>query len=145
VGKIAGFVLLSCGVLAAFAVLHGCGQANSPVESQEKEHGVELTKPKEADKSAALQPTPEPTTPASTSSKPTEEQVAQSEATCRLANYVTNENMTQQEASALSERVADRMGKEMQDDPYLSAGAAKNAALDDLGVPRYPECKVGGE
>jgi DNA-directed RNA polymerase subunit N (RpoN/RPB10) len=33
----------------------------------------------------------------------------------------------------------------MQADSSLSAGRAKNAALDDLGVPRYQECKLGGE
>jgi hypothetical protein len=76
---------------------------------------------------------------------PTEEQAAQSEASCRLANYVANENLTVQQASALSERVAERTGRKVQADPSLSAGRAKNAALGDLGVPRYPECKMGGE
>jgi hypothetical protein len=57
-----GSVLLSCGVSAAFVWLRGA-QAGSPVEKQEKKHGVEQAKPKEADKSAA----PEPTTLASAS------------------------------------------------------------------------------
>jgi len=34
-------------VLAAFAVLYGCGQASSPPERQEKQGGVEEAKPKE--------------------------------------------------------------------------------------------------
>lgn len=52
--------------------------------------------------------------------------------------------MSQQEGSALSERVANQMFEEMQDDPSLTAGPAQNAVLDDMGVPRYPEC-VGPE
>jgi hypothetical protein len=140
VGHIARFMLLSCAVMAAFVWLQACDQASSPVERQEDKHGVEQPKP-----------TPEPTTPASTStsantsSMPTEEQAAQSEASCRLANYVAYENLSVQQASALSERVAVRTGRKMQADSSLSAGRAKNAALDDLGVPRYPECKVGGQ
>jgi len=58
--------------------------------------------------------------------------------------YVSEENMSQQEGSALSERVANQMFEEMQDDPSLTAGPAQNAVLDDMGVPRYPEC-VGPE
>jgi hypothetical protein len=145
VGHIPRFMLLSCVVMAAFVCLQACEQASSPLESQEKTHGAEQPKPKEAAKSTVAQPTPEPTTPSSTSSRPTEEQAAQSEATCRLANYVANENLSVQQASALSERVAERTDRKMQTDSSLSAGRAKNAALDDLGVPRYPECKMGGE
>jgi hypothetical protein len=143
-GHIPRFMLLSCVVMAAFVCLQACDQESSPIERQEKTHGVEQPKPKEAATSSVPQPTPEPTTPSSTSSMPTEEQAAQSEASCRLANYVANENLTVQQASSLSERVAERMDKKMQADSSLSAGGAKNAALDDLGVPRYPECKVGG-
>jgi hypothetical protein len=80
-----------------------------------------------------------------TPSMPTEEQAAQSEASCRLANHAAIENLTVQQASALSERVAERTGRKMQADSSLGAGRAKNAVLDDLGVSRYPECKVGGE
>ena len=153
------FMLLSCAVMVVFACLQACEQASSPVVRQEKGHSVEQPKPKEANSSPVPQRTPEPTTPASTSagasastsasannsSMPTEEQAAQSEASCRLANYVANENLTVEQASALSERVAERTGRKVQADPSLSAGRAKNAALGDLGVPRYPECKMGGE
>jgi cytoskeletal protein RodZ len=152
-------MLLSCAVMVAFVCLQACEQARSPLEVQQNEHSVEQSKPKEADSSPVSQPTPEPTTPASTSagasastsasantsSKPTEEQVAQSEASCRLANYVANANLTVEQASALSERVAERTDRRMQADSSLSAGRAKNAALDDLGVPRYPECNMRGE
>jgi outer membrane biosynthesis protein TonB len=144
--------------MVAFACLQACEQASSPVERQEKEHSVEQPQPKEADTSPVPQPIPEPTTRASASagasastsasadtpSTPTEEQAAQSEASCRLANYVANANLTVEQASALSERVAERTGRRMQANSSLSAGRAKNAALDDLGVPRYPECKMGG-
>ncbi len=158
-GHIPRFMLLSCAAMAAFVCLQACDQASSPVVRQEKGHSVEQPKPKEANSSPVPQRTAEPTTPASTSagasastsasantsSMPTEEQAAQSEASCRLANYVANENLTVQQASALSERVAERTGRKVQADPSLSAGRAKNAALGDLGVPRYPECKMGGE
>jgi hypothetical protein len=137
-------MLLICAVMAVFVWLQACSQARSPLEGEEKEHSVEQ---------------PEPTTPegasggafastsasANTSSRPTEEQAAQSEASCRLANYAANENLTVQQANALSERVADRTGRKMQTDSSLSAGRAKNAALEDLGVPRYPECKINVE
>ena len=73
---------------------------------------------------------------------PTVEQAARSEATCRLANYVANENLNVEQARALSERVAERTARKMELEPSLGGGGAKNAALDDLGVPRYPECKV---
>ena len=151
-------MLLSCAVMAAFVFLQACEQASFPVESQKK-RGGEQSISKEADSSPVPRPTPEPTTPASTSagasastsasantsSRPTEEQAAQSEASCRLANYVANENLTVEQASALSERVAERTDRRMQADSSLSAGRAKNAALDDLGVPRYPECEVKAE
>ena len=158
-GHIPRFMLLSCAAMAAFVCLQACDQASSPLVRQQKGHSAEQPKPKEANSSPVPQRTPEPTTPASTSagasastsasantsSLPTEEQAAQSEASCRLANYVANENLTVQQASALSERVAERTGRKVQADPSLSAGRAKNAALGDLGVPRYPECKMGGE
>ena len=152
------FMLLSCAVMVAFACLQACEQVSPPVEMQEKENRFEQPQPKEADTSPVPRPIPEPTTPSSTSagasastsasadtpSRPTEEQAAQSEASCRLANYAVNENLSVEQASALSERVAERTGRRMQADSSLSAGRAKNAALDDLGVPRYPECKMGG-
>jgi hypothetical protein len=159
VGHRARFMLLICAVMAAFAWLQACDQMIPPLQRQEKEHGVQQPKPKDADSSPVPQPTPEPTTPtstsagasvrsspsANTSSMPTEEQRAQSEVTCRLANYAANENLTVQQASSLSERVVERAGRKMQADSSLSVGRAKNAALDDLGVPRYPECKIEGE
>ena len=154
-GHILRSMLLSCAVMAVFVCLQACEQASSPVVRQEKGHSVEQPKPKEADSSPVPQPTPPASTSAgasastsasaNTSSMPTEEQAAQSEASCRLANYVANETLTVEQASALSERVAERTGRRMQADSSLSAGRAKNAALDDLGVPRYPECKIGGE
>jgi hypothetical protein len=41
-------------VLAAFAVLYGCGQASSPPERQEKQRGVEESKPKEGKEQATV-------------------------------------------------------------------------------------------
>lgn len=69
------------------------------------------------------------------------ERAEQEEANCRLVTYVSEENMSRQEGSALLERVATQMFEEMQDDPSATLGPAENKALDDLGVPRYPECR----
>jgi hypothetical protein len=158
VGHIARIMLLSCAVMVVFAWLQACDRTISPIEGQ-REHGVEQPKSNEAGSSPVPKPTPEPTTAASASagasastsasantpSMPTEEQIAQSEASCRLANYAAIENLTVQQASSLSESVTERAGRKIQTDPSLGAGRSKNAALDDLGVPRYPECKVKGE
>jgi hypothetical protein len=66
------------------------------------------------------------------------------EGSCRVETYASEENMNQQEANAFSERVVDEVAEKVNDDPSLTVGPAQNAVLDDLGVPRYPEC-VGGE
>lgn len=144
VGHTPRFALLICAVMAAFVCLQACDRAGSPVEGNEKEHSVEQPEPTIPASTSAGTST-STSAPANTSSMPTEEQAAQSEASCRLANYVANANLSVQQASSLSERVADRTSREMQADASLTAGRAKNAALDDLGVPRYPECKIGGE
>jgi DNA-directed RNA polymerase subunit N (RpoN/RPB10) len=53
--------------------------------------------------------------------------------------------MSQQEANAFSERVVEEVAEKVNDDPSLTVGPAQNAVLDDLGVPRYPECVDGEE
>ncbi len=82
----------------------------------------------------------EPTTPTGASGSVSgEERAAENEADCRLVTYVAQENISEQEASVFSERLAD-MIREMED-PSLSADSVRNAALDHFGVPRYAECK----
>jgi hypothetical protein len=49
-------------VLAAFTFLYGCGQANSPVEKQEKQEGVEQAGEGEEPKTVTPHPAAEPTT-----------------------------------------------------------------------------------
>jgi hypothetical protein len=120
-------------VLAALALLYGCGQTSSPVEKQDKQQGVEQA-----------EPAPEPTTPTGTSDTvSSEEQAAEYAADCRLAIYVAEENMGRQEARAFSEMLADMLSA--MEDPSLPASSIRNAALDHLGVPRYRECAVRGE
>jgi hypothetical protein len=143
VGHIPRFMLLICAVMAVFVWLQACSQARSPVEGQEKEQSVEQPEPTTPDSSSGGASAS--TSASANTSRPTEEQAAQSEASCRLANYVANENLTVQQANVLSERAAERAGRKMQADSSLSAGRIKNAALDDLGVPRYPECKINVE
>jgi hypothetical protein len=121
-------------VLAAFALLYGCGQTSSPVETQEKQEGAERAAP-----------APEPTTPTGNSDGVSgEEQAAAAyDADCRLAIYVAEENMSRQEAKAFSELLADMI--RTMEDPSLTASSVRNAALDHLGVPRYRECEVRSE
>ena len=78
--------------------------------------------------------------PASTSA---EERAARAEADCRLVIYVAEQNMSRKEANAFSERVANMIGT--MKNLYSTESSLRNAALDHLGVPRYPECKGGGE
>jgi|SRR5215216_4075995 len=142
-------------VLTAFAVLLcGCGQANTPVQQQEKKHGLEQAAPKPETKVEAVTeptvskpaPAPEPTTPSSNASGGMSgEQAAVAVAYCRIVTYASKKDMSQQEVSALIERTTERSVKEMEDHPSLSAGAAGNKVLDDLDVPQYTQCKVGGE
>ena len=68
------------------------------------------------------------------------EQAAQSEADCRLVLYVADKNMSRKEATAFSELLAD-MIRTMESSSW-TGGDLRNAALDHLAVPRYPECKV---
>ena len=67
----------------------------------------------------------------------------QSEADCRLAIYVAQENMSRRKAHAFSELLADMI--RTMEGPSWPEGSLRNAALDHLGVPRYSECKVGRE
>jgi hypothetical protein len=128
-GSIAVRVLL---MLVALALLYGCGQTSSPVKTVK-----EPTTPETAP------PTPQNTT--STWAGMSGEQAAQAEAYCRMVTYASKKDMSQQEVRAFIDQTAEQSVKEMEDDPLLSAGAAGNKFLDDLGVPRYPECRVRGE
>jgi hypothetical protein len=128
--------LLLVGV--AFALLYGCGQTSSSGKSDK-----ELTTPTTPE---TAPPTHKPSTsaaaPASASASAGmsgEEQAEQSEADCRLVIYVAQQNMSRQEANAFSELLADMI--RTMENPSWSTGSLRNAALDHLGVPQYPECK----
>src|SRR3712207_7485104 len=90
-------------VLAAFALLYGCGQTSSPVETQEKQERAERA-------------APAPTTPSGTSDGVSgEEQAAAAyDADCRVAIYVAQENMSRQEAEAFSELRSEEHTSELQ-------------------------------
>ena len=133
-------VLLAAAVLVTLAVGFVIGvaagrsgeeTASAPPRPETVERTVESTVTVQAPTTATTSAVPEP--------------AAQFEATCRLLIYTSEEDMSPQEGDAFSERVAKRMAREMQEDPSLTAGPAQNAALDHFGVPRYAECKVGGE
>jgi|SRR5215211_4561608 len=69
-----------------------------------------------------------------------EDQAAQSEADCRLVLYVANKNMSQKQAEAFSELLADMI--RTMESPSWTGGELRNAALDHLAVPRYPVCEA---
>jgi len=86
----------------------------------------------------------EPAAPAvAPASASAEDRAAQAEADCRLAVYVAQENMSRKEASEFSELLANMI--QTMEPLSLSGGSLRNTALDHLGVPRYAECKAGGE
>ena len=142
-------------VLTAFTVLlYGCGKPNTSIQNQEKKHALEQASPKPVTKVQGVTepavskpaPVPEPTTqPANASGSMSEEQAALAEAYCRMVTYASKKNMSQQEVSAFIDHTTQRSVKEIENNPSLSAGGAGNRVLDDLDVPRYTECKVGGE
>jgi len=72
---------------------------------------------------------------------PGKEQTAQSEADCRVVLYVANKNMRPKEAEAFSKLLTEMIRS--MEGLSLPEGALRNAALDHLAVPRYPECKLG--
>jgi hypothetical protein len=130
-----------CGVRRILAVMlcvvtlatlfYGCGKMSSPVEKQDEREGG-----RQAEKTA-----PEPTEARGASGGVSgKEQAAQSEAYCRLVIYVAHENMSRQEAISFSELLADMI--RTMESPSWTGGDQRNAALDHLAVPRYPECKV---
>jgi hypothetical protein len=142
-------------VLTASAVLlYGCGQSNTPVQKQEKKHGLDQAAPKPVTKVQGVTepaaskpaPAPEPTTPSTNAAGGMSgEQAALAEAYCRMVTYASKKDMSQQEVSAFVERTTQRSVKKMEGHPSLSAGAAGNQVLDDQEVPRYTQCEVGGE
>ena len=146
-------------VLAASAVLlYGCGQPNTPGHKQENKHGVEQAAQKPVTKIRAVtepvaKPMPESTTATITTPTNTppeagmsgQEQAALAEAYCRIVTYASKRDMSQQEVRAFIDQTAEQSVKEMEDAPSLSGGAAGNKVLDDLAVPRYPQCEAGGE
>jgi hypothetical protein len=122
-------VMLSAVTLAT--LLYGCGKTSSPVEKQDEREGA----------GQAETTAPEPTVPTiSSGSVSDKEQAAQSKADCRLVLYVADKNMSRKEATAFSELLAEMI--RTMESPSWTGGDLRNAALDHLAVPRYPECKV---
>jgi hypothetical protein len=141
-------------VLTASAVLlYGCGQPNTPVQKQEKKHGLEQAAPKPVTKVQGVTepavskpaPAPEPTTPSTNAAGGMSgEQAALAEAYCRMMTYASKKDISQQEVSAFIERTTQRSVKKMEAHPSLSAGTAGNRVLDDQDVPRFTQCELGG-
>ena len=122
------------GVVVLATLVYGCGRTSPPANKQGEREGARQ----------AQTTTPEPA--ASTHSyrsdsrgTSSEQQAAQSEADCRLVLYVAKKNMSPKEAEAFSKLLTKMIGS-MQS-LSLPEGTLRNAALDHLAVPRYPECK----
>jgi hypothetical protein len=140
-------------VLVAFTIVYGCSQANTPIQKQEKKHGLEqATKKPATEVHAVTEPAgskppraPESTTPTrSATPGMSSEQAALAEAYCRTVTYASKKDMSGQEVRTFISRTAEQSVKEKENYPSLSAEAAGNDVLDDLDVPRYSECKMGG-
>lgn len=147
-------------VVAAFtvllAVLYGCDQASSPPERQEKQGGVEEAKPREPTEQATAKAASERTTYTlfSVSASATADnyfnlpegpEAVEAEVNCRLGNYISDENMSQQESIDFVHTVEKKAASEAMEERSQTVGSAVNRVLDELGVPRYPECKKAGE
>jgi hypothetical protein len=86
----------------------------------------------------------EPASPAvAPASASADERAAQVEADCRLAIYIAEQNLSRKEANEFSEVLANMKGT--MKNLYATEGSLRNAALDHLGVLRYPECKEAEE
>jgi hypothetical protein len=124
-------------VVPAASLVLAPGEAKEGPAQDDSHHG-------EQEGVEQAEPAPEPTTPTGASgSVSNEEQALQSQADCRLATYVADEDMSRQEAKAFAELLADMIGT--MEDPSWTVGSLRNAALDHLSVPRYQECEVGGK
>ena len=126
--------VLLVGVALAM-ILCGCGKGSAPAGKHDETQGA-----RQAETTASGTTASEATTPTSVSSGVSrEEQAAQSEADCRLVIYVADQSMGRKEARAFSELLADMI--RTMASPSWTGGDLRNAALDHLAVPRYPECK----
>jgi hypothetical protein len=119
------------GVVALTMLLCGCGKGSAPAEKQNVPEGTGQAE------TTASEDTAPTSAPGGLSAK---EQAARSEADCRLVLYVAHEDMSEQEAKAFSELLADMI--RTMESPSWTVGDLRNAALDHLAVPRYSECKV---
>jgi hypothetical protein len=122
------------GVVVLTTLLCGCGRTSSPVKKQGEREGS----------GQAQTTTPDPTAATHSSrsvsgSTSSEEQAAQSEADCKLVLYVAHKNMSPKEAEAFSKLLTE-MIRSMESLSWPE-GTLRNAALDHIAVPRYPECK----
>ncbi len=129
-------MLLLLGVVALAALLCGCAKGSAPAEKRDGPGGTRQAETA-ASGTTASEATAATSAPGGVSGK---EQAARSEADCRLVLYVANEDMSEQEAKAFSELLAEMI--RTMESLHWSAGELRNAALDHLAVPRYSECKV---
>jgi hypothetical protein len=137
--------------------VHAAGSGNPPVltcANLRSRSSSPLKTVEEATTPRATSPTPKGASSTSTAAAasasassrgggPSEEQAKRlAEADCRLAIYVAQEKMSRKKAHAFSELLAE-MIRTMEGLSWPE-GTLRNAALDHLGVPRYPECRKVG-
>jgi hypothetical protein len=100
----------------------------------------EALRAKRARQAETAGPEPSGQTPRASGDATGKEQTAQSQADCRLVLYVAHKNISPKEAEAFSKLLAEMM-RSMERLSWPE-GALRNAALDHLAVPLYPECRV---
>ena len=128
------------GVVVLVTLLHGCGKPGSPAEKGGESEGTgqpETTAPQPSAKTLASGGA----SGSASGGTSGEERAAQSKADCRLVLYVADKGMSRKEAEAFSKLLAEMIRS--MEGLSLPEGALRNAALDHLAVPRYPECKLG--
>jgi len=126
---------VTLGLVVLATLLYGCGKTSLPAKKQGEREGsgqAETTAPEPSAKTHA--------SGGAFGGTSGEDQAAQSEADCRLVLYVANKNMSQKQAEAFSELLADMI--RTMESPSWTGGELRNAALDHLAVPRYPVCEA---
>jgi hypothetical protein len=93
---------VTLGLVVLATLLYGCGTTSLPAKKQGEREGsgqAETTAPEPSAKTHA--------SGGASGGTSGEDQAAQSEADCRLVLYVANKNMSQKQAEAFSELLAD--------------------------------------
>ena len=121
-------------IVALAVLLCGCGNEGATAEKHPERKGAS-----QAETTGPQPSGPTPRASGAATGKEQEEE-ALSRADCRLVLYVAHKDMSPKEAEAFSKLLTE-MVRSMESLSWPE-GTLRNAALDHLAVPRYPECKL---